>query len=66
MSFISEHSCLVKGKWVSFSPENINTLYGLGEVDESQFRALRENINRHEFCKDLTDNQAHWNTIRKG
>ena len=49
-----------------FCPKNINTFYGLGEVDESQFRALRENINWHEICKDLTDNQVHWNTTRKG
>ena len=31
------HTCLVRGKWVPFGPENINTFYGLGEVDGSQF-----------------------------
>ena len=35
-------------------------------MDESHFRALRENIIWHEICKDLTDDQAHWNTTRKG
>ena len=49
-----------------FGPTNINTFYGLGEVNESQLRALRENINWHDICKDLTGNQAHWNTTRKG
>ena len=27
---------------------------------------MGENINWHEICKDFTDNQAHWNTTRKG
>ena len=40
-----EHTCFVRGKWVPFGPESINNFYGLGEVDESQFLALRENIN---------------------
>ena len=48
-----------------FGSENINNFYGLGEVDESRFLALRENINWQEVCKDLTDNQAHYNTTRK-
>ena len=38
-----------------FGLENINTFYGLGK-----------NINWHDICKDLTDNQAHWNTPNKG
>ena len=49
-----------------FSLENINNFYALGGVDKSRFQALRENINWHEICKDLTDDQAHWNTVRKG
>ena len=32
-----EHTCLVGGKWVPLRSENINTFYGLGEVDKSQF-----------------------------
>ena len=49
-----------------FSQETVNNFYALREVDESWFRALLENINRYEICKDLTENQAHWNTTRKG
>ena len=49
-----------------FGPKNISTFYGPGEMDESKFQALRENINWHKICKDLTDNQAHWNSTWKG
>ena len=49
-----------------FGPKTINNFYTMGEVNDSQFRALRENINWHKNCKNLTNNQVHWNTTRKG
>ena len=35
-------------------------------VDEARFQTLGVNINWVEVCKDSTDDQAHWNTTRKG
>ena len=61
-----DHTCWVRGKWVSFSAEHIKNFYSLGAMDETQFQALRDNINWHDICKDLTNDQAHRNTTRKG
>ena len=61
-----DHTYWVRGKWVSFGPQQINQCYALEKVDETRFQTLQVNINWHEIFKDLTDDQAHWNITRKG
>ena len=64
--FHRDHTCWVRGKWEPFNPQPINECYALPKVFETRFQTLWANINWVEICKDLIDDQAHWNTTRKG
>ena len=53
--FHQDHTCWVRGKWVSFNPQTINEYYALPEIDETRFQTLRANINWVEIFKEMTN-----------
>ena len=52
----------VRGKWVSFRRNIINTFYGLQEVDNSAFDVLRRRPDYDSIISFLTDGKGTWKT----
>ena len=56
----------VRGRWVSFSKEQINQTFNLKErKDRSKFKRLVEEPNFQKTIDLLTDGKGKWNAIRK-
>ena len=52
----------VRGKWVSFRRDTINTFYGLQEVDNSAFDVLKKRPDYDSIISFLTDGKGTWKT----
>ena len=52
----------VRGKWVSFRRDAINTFYGLQDVDNSAFDVLQRSPNYDSIISFLTDGKGTWKT----
>ena len=50
----------VRGKWVPFDNDTINTFYNLPKVDNEAYENLRNESNYSEIIKCLTNNQEIW------
>ena len=56
----------VKGRWVSFSREQINQTFNLKErKDGSKFKRLAEDTNFQKIVDLLTDGKGKWNATKK-
>ena len=56
----------VRGKWVSFSREQINQTFNLKKMkDGSKFKRLVEEPNFQKIVDLLTDGKGKWNATRK-
>ena len=61
-----DNAVYVKGRWVSFSREQINQIFNLKERnDGSKFKRLVEVPNFHKILDLLTDGKGEWNATRK-
>ena len=55
----------VRGRWVSFSREQINQTFNLKEMkDRSKFKRLVEEPNFQKIIDLLTDGKGKWNATR--
>ena len=52
----------VRGKWVSFRRDTINTFYGLQEVDDSTFDVLQRRLGYDSIISFLIDGKGTWKT----
>ena len=52
----------VRGKWVSFQRDAINTFYGLQDVDNSAFDVLQRSPDYDSIISFLTDGKGTWKT----
>ena len=56
----------VRGKWVLFDSETINSFYNLASVDNEAYAKLRDEPNYKEIIKCLTNDQEKWKVNSEG
>ena len=63
---MKETTVYVKGKWISFSRENIDQTFNLNErKNGSKFKKLVKEPDFQKIADLLTDGKGIWNAIRK-